>query len=103
MHKLRYLSGDVQALDIDRDAMHAPEVRPYTETLPRNIAWLEIVVELPCQWEKDAYIEFELLEDLAKTCRQTSTSLKDVRIVSPFSDFLTVEYDLQKLKDLLQE
>jgi hypothetical protein len=52
MHRVQYLSGDMQALETSGEVMHSPEVRLYTETLPRNIVRLDITIEVSMQWER---------------------------------------------------
>jgi hypothetical protein len=88
MHKLKHLGSDTQALDMREEATHPPEVRPYTETLPRNIVRLDITIEASVHWKRDVSM---LLDGLAKTRSQTSMSLKDVRIVGPLRYLLTVK------------
>jgi hypothetical protein len=100
MHKLKFLSGDARALIISGEAMHPPEVRSYTESLPRNIVRFDITIEVSVQWEKSVY---KSLKDIAKTGLRTLTSLKDVRITYPFGLLPTAKRDLQKLKLLFQE
>jgi hypothetical protein len=100
MHRVQYLSGDMQALETSGEVMHSPEVRLYTETLPRNIVRLDITIEVSMQWEKSLY---KSLEDLAKTGSQTLKSLKDVRIACPYRLLLTAQPDLRELRLLFQE
>jgi hypothetical protein len=100
MHRLQYLSGDMQALRIGGEAMYPPVVLPYTATLPRNIVRLDITIKVSMQWEKSLY---KSLEDLAKTGSQTLKLLKDVRIACSYRLLLTAKPDLRELRLLFQE